>query len=110
MKFIIAQSTLAQSAVVVVVEEITALVTGETIKHNTLDVNDFVDTSHANYSVTLDGDQIVYEVNDLVLLKYFSVYLKVVRAVAPIVKPLMALFSELKNDIAEIEGFMARRK
>lgn len=108
MKFIIAQSTIAQSAVVV--DEITALVTGDDVKHNTLDLNDIVDTDHANYSVTLEGDQVVYEVNDLVLLKYFSVYLKVVRAVAPIVKPLLALFSELKNDIAEIEGFMARRK
>lgn len=108
MKFIIAQSTIAQSAAVV--NEITALVTGDDVKHNTLDLNDIVDTDHANYSVTLEGDQIVYEVNDLVILKYFGVYIKVVRAVAPFVKPLMALFTELKADIAEIEGFMGRRK
>lgn len=108
MKFIIAQSTIAQSAVVV--NEITALVTGDAIKHTTLDVNDIVDTDHANYSVTLEGDQVVYEINDLVILKYFGIYLKVVRAVAPLVKPLMALFIELKADVAEIEGFMARRK
>lgn len=108
MKFIIAQSTIAQSTVVV--NEIAALVTGDDVKHNTLDLNDIVDTDHANYSVTLEGDQVVYEVNDLVILKYFGVYLKVVRAVAPFVKPLLALFSELKNDVAEIEGFMNRRK
>lgn len=108
MKFIIAQSTIAQSAVVV--NEITALVTGDAIKHTTLDVNDIVDTDHANYSVTLEGDQVVYEINDLVILKYFGIYIKVVRAVAPLVKPLMALFTELKADVAEIEGFMAHRK
>lgn len=34
----------------------------------------------------------------------------VVDEITALVKPLLALFSELKNDIAEIEGFMARRK
>lgn len=106
MKFVIAQSTITQSTAQL--NELSVIVTGVPI--DTIVMQDFVDTDHANHSVTLQGDDLVVEIDDAVFVKYMAVYIKVARVVMPFVAPLKALFKELRSDLESIHEFFDARK
>lgn len=105
MKFIISASTVAQLNDATA--EIACLVAGCTdITAAPIEADD----THANHSIKLiDGDYVV-EINDEGLLKYMALYLKVAKAIAPFIKPIMGLMTALKDDVRELEAFFSAKK
>ena len=67
-------------------------------------------TDLANIGVRQDGPHIVVEINDEVFVKYAKVYVRVIRFVAPLLKPAKAFFAAFNEDVRDIENFMARRR
>lgn len=91
----------------------------KTIEFNTLLGNEvdaqfdeslLLDDTHANHSIKLIDGEYVLEVNDEALFKYMALYLKIARIVAPFIKPAMALFATLKDDVRDIERFFLQLK
>lgn len=63
-------------------------------------------TDKANFSVTKLGEDVVYELNDEGLFKYMALYLKIARIVAPIMK----LMSELNSEVNAVVEFYNKSK
>lgn len=63
----------------------------------------------ANIGVTLEGERLCLTINDEVFVKYFNVYLKVIKTVAPFIRPCINLFKTLKSDVSEIADFINAR-
>lgn len=104
MLFIIAASTVTQLNDVT--NEIACLVSGDVSAPSELTTDD----SHANHSIKLVDGNYVFELNDEGLLKYMALYLKVAKAVAPFIKPIMGLMAALKDDVRELEDFFSAKK
>lgn len=68
-------------------------------------------TEFENFSVTLDDDKnYVFELNDECVLKCMRLYVKAAKVLAPFIKPIMGLMNMLKDEYAEIEAFIGKRK
>ena len=53
-------------------------------------------------SVTESGGEVTYEISDDVLVCYLGVYLKLVRALAPVIKAVAGLSDDVRNLVAMI--------
>lgn len=67
-------------------------------------------TEFKNFSVTFQDDNVVYEINDEVLLKYMRMYARIAKIVIPFIEPVKHLFATIKKDMDGIQSFMAERK
>lgn len=67
-------------------------------------------TEFKNFSITQQGDDWVYEIDDQVLLKYMRMYVRVAKIVVPFIEPVKRLISSIKKDMDDIQAFVAERK
>lgn len=67
-------------------------------------------TEFKNFSITQQGDDWVYEIDDQVLLKYMRMYVHIAKIVVPFIEPVKRLFSTIKEDMDDIQAFIAPRK
>ena len=67
-------------------------------------------TEFKNFSVTFQDDNVVYEINDELLLKYMRMYARVAKIIVPFIEPVKRLLSSIKEDMDGIQSFMAERK
>jgi len=67
-------------------------------------------TEFKNFSITQQGDDWVYEIDDQVLLKYMQMYVRIAKIVVPFIEPVKRLFSTIKEDMDDIQAFIAQRK
>ena len=65
---------------------------------------------YVGYTLNEDESELTLEVSDEVILKYVGIYVKVVRAVIPFVKPVMTLFESILDDVREIGQMLNERK
>ena len=65
---------------------------------------------YAGYTLNEDESELTLEISDEVIFKYMGVYVKVVRAVIPFVKPVMTLFESILDDVREIGQMLNERK
>ena len=75
-----------------------------------LAVAETADLKYVGYTLSEDESELTLEVSDEVILKYVGIYVKVVRAVVPFVKPAMVLFKSILDDIREIGQMLKERK
>lgn len=70
----------------------------------------------ANFSVDvcqgLPGrpSHVIIEINDEIFFKYARTYVKVIRFIAPFIKPAQAFLAVLKDEMQDIERFLLQRK
>lgn len=113
MKFTIARTTLV--VITTSVDEINALNGEETCASAGVL---FAVASELNalehFSVTMPGDELVVEVNDEVVLRMLSLYMKTARLVAPVIKSAVTMFSAIsgliQGDADDLVSFIKRRK
>lgn len=67
-------------------------------------------TEFKNFSITQQGDEWVYEIDDQVLLKYMRMYVRIAKIIVPFIEPVKRLFSTIKEDMDDIQAFIAQRK
>lgn len=67
-------------------------------------------TEFKNFSVTFQDDNVVYEINDEVFFKYMQMYVRIAKIVVPFIEPVKRLFSTIKEDMDDIQAFIAQRK
>ena len=105
MKFVISKNTLtiSQASVESVISEL-----GATPFKSSLSVDDLVrwqceQTKELKHvSVTEANGEVTYEISDDVLVCYLGVYLKLVRALAPVIKAVAGLSDDARNLVAMI--------
>lgn len=114
MKFIVAVTTLDESnkRLREVLSEVSELKIPEMsgIEAARYCVAETADLKYAGYTLNEDESELTLEISDEVILKYMGVYVKVVRAVIPFVKPVMTLFESILDDIREIGQMLNERK
>lgn len=67
-------------------------------------------TEFKNFSITEQGADWVYEIDDQVLLKYMRMYVRIAKIVLPFIEPVKRLFSTIKEDMDNIQAFISERK
>ena len=105
------------------VQDCATLIVGELVKANVLtheegeEAQRIEPVSHlANFSVEVCPSSpvrpsyVMVEINDELFFKYAKAYVKIVRFVAPFIKPAQAFFMTLKEEIQDIERFLLQRK
>ena len=65
---------------------------------------------YVGYTLNEDESELTLEISDEVIFKYMGVFVKVVRAVIPFVKPVMTLFESILDDVREIGQMLNERK
>lgn len=112
MKFTIARTTLA--VITTSVDEINALNGEETCASAGVLAIASELNALEHFSVTLPGDELVVEVNDEVVLRMLSLYMKTARLVAPVIKSAVTMFSAIsgliQGDADDLVSFIKRRK
>ena len=73
-------------------------------------VTEMTGLKYAGYTLNEDESELTLEISDEVIFKYMGVYVKVVRAVIPFVKPVMTLFESILDDVREIGQMLNERK
>ena len=67
-----------------------------------------------NFAVTFPGDNVELEINDEVVIRFLSLYMKTARLVAPVVKAAVNMFSSIstliQGDCDDLVAFIKRRK
>lgn len=111
MRFYISKATAstAGAQMVSVIRAVSA-VTGEQVDPELGFNPEFTSNEFANYSVNTTQDEIVVEVNDEVLLRYMTLYVRVVTTLAPIVQMATGLVKLLDSDVNDLRRFIHMRK
>ena len=103
MKFVISKNTLtiSQASVKTVIREFDVEVPSVSVNEIVaMQVEATADLKHV--SVTESGGEVTYEISDDVLVCYLGVYLKLVRALAPVIKAVAGLSDDVRNLVAMI--------
>ena len=75
-----------------------------------LAVAETADLKYVGYTLNEDESELTLEVSDEVILKYVGIYVKVVRAIMPFVRPMVTLAGTLRDEILEIVRMLKERK
>ena len=101
MKFVISKNTLSisQASVKTVIREFDVEVPSVSVNEIVaMQVEATADMKHV--SVTEADGEITYEISDDVLVCYLGLYLKLVRALVPVIKAVAGLSDDVKNLVA----------
>ena len=101
MKFVISKNTLtiSQASVKTVIREFDVEVPSVSVNEIVaMQVEATADLKHV--SVTEADGEVTYEISDDVLVCYLGLYLKLVRALVPVIKAVAGLSDDVKNLVA----------